>query len=522
MVQSGRNSSLPANRVGTGGRPKSARALVSARRRCGVRRPGSSLLCARLAALRARFRLARPPRPRRKSAPRDPRCAAAVGEPRVRIAADPARADAAVSESDRDAGDRIGRDHRRAGRLRRAERGGPFVRGLGVLYLIGSPVFVYLATRDYASLLLGALLAAATYGALRFLEDRYSLPLFLAGTILGSAFFIEYRCLLLLPVFAGGVALSALRRSRSEALGLMLTITLPSLFFALSWMYINWIFLGDPLLFVRVQEKVFASRAPLVVDPLTIGRGLLIALPYVAGLGCAAAGEKRWSLSRLCVYLVPLWFAAIELVTRGARPEFGLLAPLILTSLMAARSLRDAVPMRLALLAGFAASFLGTPAAPPGVANIGDFRALANVLAGHPGGPVLLDDGIFYPVVAFSSDTRRFILPYQARFRAAIEAPGSFARYVVVAPNDPNDQVAAAHPSVARGVLNGFELLDSVGPYRVFRAREAGPYHSPETSQRWTFRESWEAVRLPVTVVLAILVLAVASYAWRRLAVRPL
>lgn len=397
-----------------------------------------------------------------------------------------------------------------------------FVRGLGVLYLIGSPVFVYLATRDYASLLLGALLAAATYGALRFLEDRYSLPLFLAGTILGSAFFIEYRCLLLLPVFAGGVALSALRRSRSEALGLMLAISLPSLFFALSWMYINWIFLGDPLLFVRVQEKVFASRAPLVVDPLTIGRGLLIALPYVAGLGCAAAGEKRWSLSRLCVYLVPLWFAAIELVTRGARPEFGLLAPLILTSLMAARSLRDAVPMRLALLAGFAASFLGTPAAPPGVANIGDFRALANVLAGHPGGPVLLDDGIFYPVVAFSSDTRRFILPYQARFRAAIEAPGSFARYVVVAPNDPNDQVAAAHPSVARGVLKGFELLDSVGPYRVFRAREAGPYHSPETPQRWTFRESWEAVRLPVTVVLAILVLAVASYAWRRLAVRPL
>lgn len=61
-------------------------------------------------------------------------------------------------------------------------------------------------------------------------------------------------------------------------------------------------------------------------------------------------------------------------------------------------------------------------------------RDMANYINGLPdGSKVLADDAIAYPIVAFTSNIADLTLPYQENFLSAVETPGQYVGYILIA-----------------------------------------------------------------------------------------
>ncbi|GAB3928279.1 hypothetical protein [Mucilaginibacter myungsuensis] len=59
---------------------------------------------------------------------------------------------------------------------------------------------------------------------------------------------------------------------------------------------------------------------------------------------------------------------------------------------------------------------------------------MANYINALPGNPrLLIDDGVAYPVAAFIKNVQGLIMPYEERFLSAVESPGRYASYILVA-----------------------------------------------------------------------------------------
>lgn len=61
-------------------------------------------------------------------------------------------------------------------------------------------------------------------------------------------------------------------------------------------------------------------------------------------------------------------------------------------------------------------------------------RDMANYINGLPDdSKILIDDAVAYPVVAFTNDVANLTLPYQENFLSAIETPGQYVGYILIA-----------------------------------------------------------------------------------------
>jgi hypothetical protein len=61
-------------------------------------------------------------------------------------------------------------------------------------------------------------------------------------------------------------------------------------------------------------------------------------------------------------------------------------------------------------------------------------KDMANYINGLPdGSKVLIDDAVAYPIVAFTSSVKDLILPYQEGFLSAVETPGQYVGYILIA-----------------------------------------------------------------------------------------
>ncbi|MES2279548.1 MAG: hypothetical protein V4592_26175 [Bacteroidota bacterium] len=63
-----------------------------------------------------------------------------------------------------------------------------------------------------------------------------------------------------------------------------------------------------------------------------------------------------------------------------------------------------------------------------------DNQDIANYINALPGNPqLLMDDAVGYPIAAFIDNVQGLILPYQMNFLSAVENPGKYANYILVA-----------------------------------------------------------------------------------------
>lgn len=105
-------------------------------------------------------------------------------------------------------------------------------------------------------------------------------------------------------------------------------------------------------------------------------------------------------------------------------------------------------------------------------------RDMANYINGLPdGSKIMVDDAIAYPIVAFVNNVGDLTLPYQEDFISALETPGQYVSYVLVAN--------------ARNRLNGYSILNyRYGPI-VYQASD-----SFSTLQKAYETANWTLYRL--------------------------
>ena len=367
-------------------------------------------------------------------------------------------------------------------------------RWIAQLYVLASPVFLYLTVEDHSTLLFIVLLAVSVHFITRFLRDDYSLYLFVGSTLLGLTFFLDFRSAALLLAIVPAAAIPLWRRSRAQAISVALTIAVPTVFFALAWSYVNWIFLGDPFAYAHGRGSFFRtfpvtpSLLAAAGDPLQTLRFALIALagslpvtlPYFVGLFTLRGGRSSYTVPAVVVYLSPLVFIVFAIYGGLYRPTIALLALCVLVLFFSLDAIRPSRILTATLAISLIASFVA-----PFVSPSSDERAFGNALAGrgavdanlapfrdlaaHVGtaGAILIDDSALYPLVYTLGSPSRFILPYQYEYASALSNPSKFARYVVVARRT-DDTIYALYPGAEFGRVPHFHEFYRLTGYIVF------------------------------------------------------
>jgi hypothetical protein len=377
--------------------------------------------------------------------------------------------------------------------------GDTFLRGLGVVYLAVSPLTLYLAVEDFAGLLFIVMAAGSVHYLLRFLRDDFSLHLFIGSTLLGLTVFVDYRSVALMAVIVPAVGLPLLLKSRAQALSVTLTILVPTLFFTLAWMYLNWVFLSDQFAFIHGSTSFLHALTPsaetlasagdlattLKATVLAVILSLPISLPYFAGLVSLRYGRSVFAAPAVALYIVPVLSIFFALYGGTYRASISGLALFLFVLLFSLEQLLPTMLVRATLVVSFLASFAMPFFSPDGgerafvaalvgaapSSNLAPVRALATRIAGGPGDHVLLDDLHLYSLVHESGDPRRFILPYQYEFESAASNPAAFARYVVLARRK-DDMIAALYPDAEFSGIPGFREILRTPAVLVFERKE--------------------------------------------------
>jgi hypothetical protein len=378
----------------------------------------------------------------------------------------------------------------------------PVLRVLAIVYVVASPVMLYLATQDYSTLLFCVLLAAGVRYALHFLHRRYSLHLFVASTLLGLTFFVDFRSFVLLIAIVPALALPLWRKSGpAYAISIALTVCFPMVFFALAWAYVNWTFLGDPLAFVHGRGSFFRAitappemltvagqpAAALAAAARSLVATLPITLPYFLGFIWLRKSAPGFATSSALIYAAPLVLLVSSLYGGSFRPEIaltGLCSMLVFFALDEMKPNR--VVMALALVISFAASGVALFDSPDA-----NERAFANALTGRAttdalapyravvaqfgsAARILVDDTSAYQLVYLADDPHRFILPYQYEYASALSNPRAFADVAVVGRRS-DDLLASLYPGTEHGRLPGFHETFRNDAFIVFRRDGARP-----------------------------------------------
>jgi hypothetical protein len=374
------------------------------------------------------------------------------------------------------------------------------VRRLAKAYVLASPTFLFLTVENYSYLLLAVLLALAVLYIGLHLDYGYSLHLFMAGGLYGLTFFIDFRTIWLLIVLVPSISGPLLRRSIPHAISVSLTIALPFIFMASAWIYVNWIFLGNGLGFIFGRSSFFRTFAadPTIAavawDPVATLvysiKLLVIMLPVIAcyfvGLALVRSNQPSFQISTMVIYGFPVLFMVLTLYTGMFAPSVSFLAIFLLTMFFEIHRMRPSRWLPIVMLVTFCCSFLAPIYSPNReerdfaralytgriVPNIAEFEAVANCLQAHPGGRILADDTIFYPVVFLVGDASRFILPFEYEYDTIVANPVEFARIVIAARRGATDTVASIHPTIEQGWLPGYHAILTEPDYIVFERSE--------------------------------------------------
>jgi hypothetical protein len=286
---------------------------------------------------------------------------------------------------------------------------------------------------------------------------------------------------------------------RRAPLSFYLVCYLPFLFAVATWMYLNYLFFGDALLFVRDQHSAFRGSyaqaalqpwlqqamarpwwpplylalAGLVTTPLLLlvrrtrlsntWRWVLVATVTVIGAGTLAAWARfsAQPLDFLALMVVPAALVLGDLRRELRWPALALL-------LLGAVASGWVIAQTAASTTRDWATALRAPVPPrhPDEARLGAWLAEARL-------PTLLDDRAGYAVIVARGDAQGLILPFDPRFKRALDDPRQMPAQVVVA--DPASQAGVLDsvnrrlPQLWQQGLPGYSLVYRQGSYRVWR-----------------------------------------------------
>jgi hypothetical protein len=372
-----------------------------------------------------------------------------------------------------------------------------YTRGLALLVAATPPGLWLLTQSPRMALLTGALLASFVW-LRRYCATRATLHLFLFGLTSSAIFLAAYEAVVLVPF----MVLPLLREPRDmrEKAAILTTALMPSAFMVGGWVYLNWIFLGDPWAFLAGWKTALAESAAY---PPGLDAGLRHAALFVRTHALALA---PWFLATVDVLRrrPGCWPATLALLATPAAwvilqgtlgtPANATVLPLFWACAVVSHGTPDCAACTLGtprtlLPLSLAVAFFWTW----GTSLVDDTQPLYRALHGLPApstwsstqnlvatlraeaGTVLLDDTRLFPVVYLEGRPQRFLFPYEYEFEGAIRTPALFARFVVV-DSSGDDRITRQHPLARIGMLQGYFLRARYGHLLLYeRQRSTAP-----------------------------------------------
>ncbi|MEZ0362066.1 MAG: hypothetical protein ABWK04_09295 [Hydrogenobacter sp.] len=361
-----------------------------------------------------------------------------------------------------------------------------------------NPLILFLAVYRFEVLTFYLLLTLSVIMILLHMESGYSLYLFVSGFLLGLCFFLDFRSLFLVPFFALALYMSTGEKNVSYRLALMIVKLSPIMFFAFAWLYLNWIFTGDPLTFIRSPYSFFRSEP---IDPSLLSvRGsffgsleyttlkLITYLPITLPYFLLLFSFKRYRLLYLSpaylVYISPILLVLFSVYFSAFFPAYyyTVLFLLFAISFQASFGVKISKPVILAFIISLASSwilpltskeeneknFLRFLLTGKITGNLEEYRKIARVLREINCERILIDDAGGFPIIVFTGKPKMFYLPYMYEYYTVLSYPQAFANCIVVDKMSPTDKVRMRFSKANMGFLEGYSLIYEGKIYNVF------------------------------------------------------
>ncbi|MBA4742576.1 MAG: hypothetical protein H2060_07705 [Azoarcus sp.] len=375
-----------------------------------------------------------------------------------------------------------------------------------VLLVAMHPVFLWAATggtEKTLSLLVFYLMCVACVRLLRVGDVR---SIIMLGAVLALYFFVDERTaflfMALLPMLP---FLAPMRMLRASMLSTFLLISLPSVIAVLSWVYLNWLFHGDPLHFLTSPESAFiGARQSIHETPWlkayggeffeALGATTLMALLTIPAFGWVLyrlRARRRMLVGMIILGLHPVLAAA--LATKSYFVEHPLdFVFLALAAFMSAMLLipkawsRKPLAPICWLLVSWFGGWMALDVMP--TRDMSSWRNAASGIEQRISGQAesrvgrwldrnrlttLIDNRSGYQVIAARGDSDDLWLPFMHEFKLAERMRLAGAEQVVVIdpshPRATRDRITSRYPSLYGGGQPGYALVLDEPPWRVYR-----------------------------------------------------
>ncbi len=366
------------------------------------------------------------------------------------------------------------------------------------LYIMVSPLSIFLFTQQPSACLLIMLLTQCFHHLYRYKEHGISFDIFMFGMLSTLLFFTEFQTIFLIPLFVAAItAQVSFQRDKRLTAAVPFVGIFPVIFFVLAWCYMNWLFLGEPFHFIHHWRSMLAPAVPTVAG-LAAAHDYLFALremgnicfvnfffllPYFVILFRLFIPKPSRCAVSFSVAATPLLLLFIQVITQHTEIKSYFLLIFLTTAvtiwLNNPGDIQGKWFKRIFILS-FSVSLVVSILPPPpeytsqeevmfiqalaGKQNFGNlthYQELLKSLA--PTGKILMDDSRNYQVVYLSSHPERFILPYQAEYEIVLASPYLFARYIVVSRDDIMDRVHGRFPLASYGIIPHYILKGTYG-----------------------------------------------------------
>jgi hypothetical protein len=355
-----------------------------------------------------------------------------------------------------------------------------------------SAVGLYVSLEDPLYLLLYFILVSVSYFLFLYKEKAISLYIFAAGLIFGFSFYVDFTSITLIPLILYAIYTQEKIVEKEKLISIYIVTITPIFFFAISWLYLNWVFMKDPFYFINSPYSIFHPKsveAILAKKNIVVSLKLLIAktlyilplsLPYFLSL-------INYIKNKLTFYTAPLYLIYISpivlmffdiyfgMYSKRFSDAFGLLFFYVVfehiishkKNLILNLSFYLSIILSFVIMpfsssyneSTFSRALLGMHIKP----NTVYYEEAANFLK-HKKGKILADDVDDYPVIYFVGNAKRFILPYQYEFYTVLSSPYNFVDYILVDTSSTKDKVLNFYKSQ----IPGFRLVYENKMFKIY------------------------------------------------------
>ena len=388
--------------------------------------------------------------------------------------------------------------------------GNTLVKLLITILMFVNPVFLYLIFAQPIQTLYILFFVVFVYSFFRFHETRIVYYIVLSGVALGAMSGIRYDTFFLtlaLISFAPFLISETIEFNVVRIFALTLMLVLPTFIVLGSWVYLNWIFTGEPFYFYFSPYSYFkqVSKEMLLRPELAEGKGnILWAIWIVIKMSFLTYPAYYFVLPTIRTITIfvaafsPIILQIIVIflgISALSYSWFGVLIPLsiIIMYYFINSPLYRPAYAYVVIIAMFISLYFSYKSLDESV-EITE-KNFATVLKGEPvedifkeelevakflkentteKDMILIDDAVGYPIVCFYSSPKQFYLPYQYDYVRVIQQPQFAASYIVVPRPDITytgfDQLTAMYPDAFEKGFEFTTLVYQTPKWRVYKS----------------------------------------------------